>query len=87
MRQIKDREEVSAIRQAVRLCRRQALELFAAALRPEKTEKQVADELEAAMRLLGAKGCSFPSIIAVGPRAALPHAQPTDRQIGSSDSF
>ena len=34
---------------------------------------------------LGAKGSSFPSIVAVGPRAALPHARPTDRQIGSGD--
>jgi Xaa-Pro aminopeptidase len=70
LRQIKDRSEVSAIR---------------AGLRPEKTEKQVATELETAMRNLGAKGCSFPSIVAVGPRAALPHGQPTDRQIGSGE--
>ena len=70
------REEVSAIRQAVGYAE-QALEVLRAGLRPEKTEKQVATELETAMRNLGAKGCSFPSIVAVGPRAALPHAQPT----------
>jgi Xaa-Pro aminopeptidase len=84
LRQIKDREEISAIRQAVGYAE-QGLEILRGGLRPEKTEKQVSAELEAAMRSVGAKGCSFPSIIAVGPRAALPHAQPTERQIGSSD--
>jgi Xaa-Pro aminopeptidase len=83
-REIKDRDEVRAIRQAVGYAQ-QALEIVRTGLRPEKTEKQVATELETAMRNLGAKGSSFPSIVAVGPRAALPHARPTDRQIGSSD--
>ncbi len=37
------------------------------------------------MRLYGAKGCSFPPIVAVGARAALPHARPTDQKIGADD--
>jgi Xaa-Pro aminopeptidase len=45
----------------------------------------VADNLEHQMRLFGAKGASFPSIIAVGPRAALPHARPTNKRIGEAD--
>ena len=84
LRQIKDRAEVSAIRQAVGYAQR-ALEIVRGELHPDKTEKQVATELETAMRTLGAKGSSFPSIVAVGPRAALPHARPTDRQIGSGE--
>jgi Xaa-Pro aminopeptidase len=84
LRQIKDRAEIVAIRQAIDYAE-QALAIVRDDLRPEKTEKQVAAELETAMRKLGAKGCSFPSIVAVGSRAALPHAQPTDREIGSAD--
>ena len=54
-------------------------------MRPERTEKEVADELENQMRLYGGKGCSFPPIVAVGARAALPHARPTDQKIGADD--
>jgi Xaa-Pro aminopeptidase len=52
---------------------------------PESTEKDIAAELEYRARGFGAKGLSFPVIVAVGPRAALPHAHPTDRRVGESD--
>ena len=54
-----------------------------ASLRPERTEKEVADELENQMRLYGGKGCSFPSIVAVGAaRGAAARAadRPEDRR-------
>ena len=54
-------------------------------LRPEMTEKEAADELEHQLRLFGAKDAAFPSIVAVGPRAALPHATPTGKRIGEAD--
>ncbi len=84
LRQIKDRDEVTRLRQAVRLAEK-AFAVLKATLRPEKTEKQVADELEYQMRLFGAKEGSFASIVAVGSRSALPHAVPTDRRIGEGD--
>ena len=34
------------------------------------------------MRLFGAAGCSFPTIVAAGPRGALPHARATGSPIG-----
>ena len=43
-----------------------------AALQPEQTEREVANELEHQMRRFGARGAAFPSIVATGPRAALP---------------
>ena len=49
------------------------------------SEKQAADELEHQFRLFGAKNASFPSIVAVGPRGALPHAVPTKKRIGDDD--
>ncbi len=85
LRVVKDKEEVADIRRAIWYAER-AFNVLRASLRPERTEKEVADELEGQMRLYGAKGCSFPSIVAVGARAALPHARPTDQKIGA-DGF
>ncbi len=84
LRRIKDQDEVGAIRAAIR-CAEKAFAVLQASLRPEKTEKQVADELEHQMRVFGAQAAAFPSIIAVGARAALPHARPGKAAIGSSD--
>ena len=81
LRMIKDKDEVATIRRAAKVAER-AFEALRATMRPEQTEKEVADDLEHQMRLLGAKGASFPPIVAVGPRAALPHARPTSGRIG-----
>jgi Xaa-Pro aminopeptidase len=43
-----------------------------------RTEREVAVALEHEMRLRGASGPSFPSIVASAEHAALPHAQPRD---------
>ncbi len=46
----------------------------------------MADELEYQIRLFGGVCGAFPSIIGVGPRAALPHGRPTrEAKIGDSD--
>jgi Xaa-Pro aminopeptidase len=84
LRIIKDKDEVAAIRRAIWFAER-AFAILRASLRPQRTEKEVADELENNIRLFGGKGCSFPSIVAVGARAALPHARPTGQRIGADD--
>jgi Xaa-Pro aminopeptidase len=84
LRIIKDRDEVAEIRRAIWIAER-AFGVLKASLRPERTEKEVADELENQIRLYGGKRTSFPSIVAVGARAALPHARPTDQRIGDGD--
>ncbi len=83
LRQIKDRHEVALLREAVRQAEK-AFAVLRAAILPEKTEKQLADELDQQMRLFGAKGSAFPPIVAAGPRAALPHAEPIDEPVGRS---
>src|SRR5205823_9296178 len=57
------------------------LATFRAFARPSGTEKDAADALEATIRRAGGKGSSFPSIVAVGDRAALPHAPPTAKRL------
>jgi len=81
----KDHDEVQRIRRAV-ACAEKAFAAVCEGLTPEKTEKDVADELDYAMRRMGAECASFPPIVAVGSRSALPHAPPTSRQIGE-DGF
>lgn len=84
LRMIKDKGEVAEIRQAVRLAER-AFGVIRASLRADRTEKEIADDLEHHVRLFGGGGCSFPPIVAAGPRAALPHATPTGQRIGEHD--
>ena len=62
-----------------------AFAVLRATLRPEQTEKELADELDHQLRLFGAKDCAFPSIVAVGPRAALPHAVARAKRVGEGD--
>jgi Xaa-Pro aminopeptidase len=76
LREIKDKEEVDEIREAVRIAE-QAFAVIRNSLRPDRTEKAIADELEYQIRLFGGRCSSFPSIIGVGERAALPHGRPT----------
>ena len=50
-------------------------------LRPGMTEREAAWEIEKFYREHGAEALAFPSIVAVGPNGALPHAIPGDTAI------
>ena len=84
LRIVKDKDEIEATRLAGQQARR-AFEVVRASLTPTMTELDVAAELEYQARRFGAKSLSFPPIVAVGSRAALPHATPTRRQLSESD--
>jgi Xaa-Pro aminopeptidase len=84
LREIKDKHEIAQIRRAVWYAEK-AFGVLRATLRPEKTEKQLSDELEYQLRSFGAARSGFPTIVAAGARAALPHATVTGQEIGSSD--
>jgi Xaa-Pro aminopeptidase len=85
LREIKDDGEIAEIREAVRIAER-AFGVLRGSLRLGRTEKDVADELEHQIRLCGGACGAFPSIVGVGPRAALPHGRPThDSRIGDFD--
>ncbi|MBI3409347.1 MAG: aminopeptidase P family protein [Planctomycetes bacterium] len=83
LRQTKDDGEVAAIRRAIRVAQT-AFTMFRAMLRPADTEKELADSLEMYTRRAGGDEGAFPSIVAVGARAALPHAPPTPRRVSEA---
>jgi len=83
LRAIKDKDEIQAIREAVRLAER-GYHYFRSVITPEKTERQLAAELEFALRQFGADGLSFPAIVAVGDRSALPHYRPGENPVSAS---
>jgi len=74
MRMVKDSSEIAKIRAACRL----GVVLFDRLLevaRPNVSEAEIAGELEFAARHLGAEQMAFSTIIAGGPRSALPHGR------------
>src|SRR5262249_18922596 len=83
LRQLKDPAEITQIREAIHIAER-AFAMFRALARAEDSEKELADAMEGYVRRAGGKGTSFPTIVAVGPRAALPHAPPTGRRLGEA---
>ena len=84
LREIKDRQEISEIREAVTLAER-AFAVIRASLRGDQTEKEIADALEHQIRLFGGRGCSFTPIVAVGDRAALAHYRPGALRVEESN--
>ncbi len=80
LRTIKDDVELAHLREAIAIAER-AFAAFRALLRPDDREKDLADALEHYVRRAGGRGTSFPPIVEVGERAALPHAHLTDRQV------
>ncbi len=81
LRMVKDDAEIAEVREAVAVAER-AFTVFCALLRPEDSEVDLCDAMESYVRRAGGRGTCFPSIVASGPRAALPHAPPTGRTAG-----
>jgi Xaa-Pro aminopeptidase len=80
LRLIKDADEIIQIRASVLL----AASLFPTALsviKPGVPETQVAGELELQARRAGAEKMSFDTIVAAGPRSALPHGRASAQPI------
>ncbi len=80
LREVKQPAELARIRAVSELADAALREVLEAGL-AGRSERDVAIELELRMRRLGASGPSFPSIIAAGSHAALPHAEPRDEPI------
>lgn len=86
LRQVKDEDEVEALRMACAAADRALAELIAhGGLVAGRTERDVARELENRMLDLGAAAPAFESIVAAGANSAIPHHRPTDTELRAGD--
>jgi len=76
----KDAGEVAAIRAAAGVAAAALCDTLAL-IRPGQTELEVAGLLEGALRRHGSEAHPFPTIVASGPRSALPHAHTSTRTV------
>ena len=86
LREVKDAGEVALLRLACEAADAALADLVArGGLRPGRTEREVARELEALMLDHGADAISFETIVAAGPNSAIPHHRPTDAVLAAGD--
>ena len=85
LRMQKDNDEISCMRQAVRIAQ-QALTATLPMLKPGVTENEIASELIIQMYRAGSSPeLPFSPIVASGPNSANPHAVPTSRKLKRGD--
>jgi len=84
IRFVKDEGEIALIRAACQI----TVDAFAEVrplVRPGARESDLAAEIEFRMRRKGAEGPAFDTIVASGPRSALPHARASNKILGKSE--
>ena len=79
LRVVKDAEELASLQEAIDVLDRCLADVLRR-IEPGLTERQVARMVELYL-IEHADGTSFPSIVASGPNASVPHAVPSDRRI------
>jgi len=84
LRAVKSPEEVAAIRAAADLAQAALAEVLPT-VRPGLTELEIAATLEGALRRRGSEWHPFPTIVASGQRAALPHARTSPRPVQAGE--
>src|SRR5438876_5223715 len=84
LRACKDPGEVAAIRSAAELAG-EAFRETIEQVRVGMTELEIAGLLEGALRRHGSEGHPFPTIVASGPRSALPHARTSPRVVAAGE--
>jgi len=86
LREVKDADEVALLRSACETADAALTDLVRrGGLRPGRTEREVARELEALMFDHGADGVSFETIVAAGANSAVPHHRPTEAVLAAGD--
>lgn len=84
LRMRKSEREIALVRDSV-AANSEAFEQAVSQMRVGMREVDLAAELDYRMRRLGAERTAFETIIAAGPRSALPHAQPTAAVLKAND--
>jgi Xaa-Pro aminopeptidase len=83
-RRVKGDAEVERMRAAARIAVAAHARVLDS-LGDEPTEVDVAQRFAEAVRELGGDGVAFPTIVAAGARASMPHAMPTERRVRAGD--
>jgi Xaa-Pro aminopeptidase len=86
LRARKDPEEMDKIRRAVRIASVSFTETLSR-IRPGTREKSVAEFLECRMKRWGGDKTAFDTIVASGPRAALPHGAASAKRLQRQDTL
>lgn len=84
LRQVKTAQEIALIREACRIADVSA-DHIRRFIQPGMREREVAAELEWFMQQQGAEKPSFDTIVASGPRGALPHGKASDKLIAAGE--
>ncbi|NIM06261.1 MAG: M24 family metallopeptidase [Armatimonadetes bacterium] len=84
LRQVKHSQEIAEIARAAKITD-DTLEHILSSLAPGRTEHEIALEGTIFMMKHGAKASAFDVIVASGPRAALPHAESSNRTLERGD--
>lgn len=83
-RMVKEEEEIDNVKRACMITDR-CFEHLKDFIKVGMTEKEIAYEIEKFMKLNGADGLAFDTIVATGPNSSMPHAIPTDRKVEPKD--
>jgi len=84
LRLVKDAGEIKTIRQAIAIAEAAFVQIKPL-LKAGVTERDIALELEFALRRGGADGAAFETIVASGPQGARPHHTPNNRRLELGD--
>jgi Xaa-Pro aminopeptidase len=84
LRAVKDAQELALMRDAARLID-SVWSSVLPSLKPGVSELAIAGKLDYAMKLKGASGASFDTIVASGPRSAWAHARPTSKLLRKNE--
>ena len=84
LRESKDAHELYTIKKAVRRAEA-AFRTIKPYIRSGQTERSIALRLEAELKKHGCRKIPFDIIVASGPHASMPHAQPTERRLSAGD--
>jgi Xaa-Pro aminopeptidase len=83
-RAIKEHEELTLIKEAVRRAERAFTRVFKF-IRPGITERAIANRLEEKLKEEGTETLPFDPIVASGQRSAMPHARPIEKKLEKGD--
>ncbi|MEM1611536.1 MAG: aminopeptidase P family protein [Sulfolobales archaeon] len=85
IRASKSQSELEAISSAAEIASKAYLDVVES-IYEGISERELAGEIDRALRRRGSEGYAFPTIVASGPNASYPHAEPSNRVVSGGDA-